>query len=212
MIRTIRTSWLVAGAIVAAGAISFGASANATSLPHANHNLKAAPSRTGKTTRTIRSSASRITSVTFSGSTSAPMITIVGHGLGSKPAVNPTYQPAGHGGCAIFGLGGTSTQFGYDYGTSLYIHDSSTSPVWGAGRYRQGVGELDCVGLVVRSFSSTRVVLSLGAAYPNFPNVSATYNLKPGDHYDIHVNGAIFSGRVRYASREDRRVSTSREA
>ena len=140
----------------------------------------------------------RITSVAISGTITAPVITIHGQRLGARPGRNPSYAPAGHGGCAVIAPTGNLARFGYDYGTAVYLHDSSSSPVWGAGRYRAGTGELDCVGVIITKFTSSTIVLSLGVAYPSYPGVRAKYNLKPGDSYSVHVNGLTFAGHIRY--------------
>lgn len=81
---------------------------------------------------------------------------------------------------------------------SLYIQDATSRPVWGAGRYRPTVNELDCVGVIVKKFTPSSVVFSLGAAYPKFPGVAATYILKPKDLYDVNINGVRYIGRVSY--------------
>jgi hypothetical protein len=138
----------------------------------------------------------KITSVTFTGNTSAPVITVHGQGLGTKPSPNPTYAPPGHPLCPTTPPTGNLGRYGLDYGTSLYLHDSGQSPPWTAGRYLPGQGELDCIGLIVTRFTPTTVAFRLGGAYPRYLGAPTSYHLVAGDSFYVVVNGARFSGRV----------------
>ena len=136
--------------------------------------------------------AAAISSVIFTGTTMAPTVTINGSGLGSMPAANPTYTPAGTQLCPLAPPAGNQ---GYDYGTSLYLYDSGRN--WAGGRYRPELSELDCVGLLVSKFSASQVVFQFGAAYAQYGQ-QHNYLLAEGDPYQIAVNGATFSGSVHY--------------
>lgn len=134
----------------------------------------------------------RITSVTFTGSPSNPVVTIVGSGLGTRPQPSPSYKPTPpHGNVAPYGCT-TTGNVGYDYGTRLWLADSAGSG-WSAGRYRPGIHELDCVGLLIVGYSPTKVVYRLGADYR-----AHGYRLNLGDHYEASVNGGVKRGTVRY--------------
>lgn len=140
-----------------------------------------------------------ISSVVITGSQAHPVITIKGSGFGSRPAPNPGYHPPAltHPLCPakpVLPL----ARYGWDYGTHLYLVDSSQHPGWSAGRYRPALGELDCIGLLISKYTPTEVVFRLGAAYPTIPGAPAHYALVTGDKYTVSVNGAQFSGVVRY--------------
>ena len=140
-----------------------------------------------------------ISSVVISGSPAHPVITIEGSGFGSRPALNPAYHPPAltHRLCPakpVLPL----ARYGWDYGTHLYLVDSSQHPVWAAGRYRPALGELDCIGLLISKYTPTKIVFRLGAAYPTIPGTPAHYALAAGDKFTVAVNGARYSGVVRY--------------
>jgi hypothetical protein len=133
-----------------------------------------------------------ISSVIFTGTTTAPTITINGSGFGTTPTPNPTYTPAGTQLCPLPPPTGDQ---GLDYGTSLYVFDVPRN--WAGGRYRPQLNELDCVGLLISKFTATQVVLQFGAAYAQYQQ-KYNYLLAEGDAYQIAVNGAMFSGTVHY--------------
>ena len=142
----------------------------------------------------------RITAVTFSGSQAHPVITIVGSGFGDRPSPDPGYHPPWptHRLCPVRPTKPLA-DYGFDYGAHLFLTDSTQHPGWAAGRYRPGIGELDCIGLLITQYTPTKIVYQLGAAYPNVPTAPAKYALAAGDSYVVGVNGATFSGRVRYS-------------
>ena len=140
--------------------------------------------------------AAKITSVAFKGSKVAPVIEISGHGFGSRPAPNPpkppvppyasTYLPGGSG-CTA-----NAAPVGLDYGTSLYYASRQLS----AGRYRPNlspVRELDCVGLVITTYTSTRIVVHVGTDYKKHH-----YTISEGDKFEFAVKTAHFHGVVHY--------------
>jgi hypothetical protein len=141
-----------------------------------------------------------ITSVTFTGSQAHPVITIVGSAFGSRPSPDPTYHPPSptHPLCDVKPVGKLS-RYGYDYGTHLFLQDSATTPAWSAGRYRPGLRELDCIGLIIKTYTPTKIVYQLGAGYPHIPNTTPTYALAPGDAYVVGVDGTQYTGTVQYS-------------
>ena len=138
----------------------------------------------------------RITTVSFTGSVANPTVTVVGSGLGSPPRPSPSFPPAPPKGAAPPYGCTTAGGVGYDYGTRLWLADPAQGRVWSAGRYRPALKELDCVGLVLRSYTATKVVYRLGADYRVH-----RYELAEGDPYQISVNGAVKRGIVHYTAR-----------
>jgi hypothetical protein len=110
-----------------------------------------------------------INSVSFTGTASAPTVTISGSNLGTEPTGSSA-------GCST-----TGDNFP---GASLTFNDSTGS--WGAGTGG------DCIGLVVSSYSSSQVVYQFGSGY----NVYGTAN--SGDAFNLTVQGATYSGTVAY--------------
>ena len=146
--------------------------------------------------------APKITSVTFHGSERDPVITVRGLRLGARPKPNPVYHPLGHPPLCPTHPTKPLAAYGLDFGGGgLFVDDRSQTPVWAAGRYRPQVSELDCIGLVVSSFSPTKAVFRLGAAYrePTSDRASHSYDLAEGDTVIVGVNGARFTVRVHYS-------------
>ena len=129
----------------------------------------------------------------FTGSSSDPTVTVNGTNLGQLPTANPDYTPEGHQLCPLPPAGSQ----GYDYGTNLYLYDPSRN--WAGGRYRPDLGELDCIGLLVQSFTPTKVVFKFGSAYAQYQKQD-NYLLAEGDPFEVAVNGAILRGTVHYTS------------
>jgi hypothetical protein len=144
------------------------------------------------------SEAARITSVTFTGRSKAPMVVIVGTGFGARPAFNPSYAPQTHQNCPKQ----NPALDGHDYGMSLGFQDmgasAGTTKVWAAGRYT-GAAELDCVGLIIKSWSNTKVVLRFGRQYdqPATSAAPSTYVLSSRDPFVVRVKSATFRGSAR---------------
>jgi hypothetical protein len=120
-------------------------------------------------------------------------VTVSGTDLGQLPAPNPDYTPEGHQLCPL----PPSGDQGYDYGTNLYLYDTARN--WAGGRYRPALGELDCIGLIVQSFTATKVVFKLGSAYAQYQKQD-NYLLAEGDGYEVAVNGAVSRGSVHYTA------------
>jgi hypothetical protein len=135
----------------------------------------------------------RIAAVTFSGGVSNPTIAVAGANLGQRPRPNPSYRPLGHPPLCPPQPTKPPAAYGFDFGTKLFVEDVGSNRTWSAGRYRPGIGELDCIGLVIVRFSATKVVFHLGAYYRE-----GHFRLAAGDSYRITVNGSTFRGHVRY--------------
>lgn len=118
---------------------------------------------------------------------------MTGTGLGQQPATNPDYTPEGHQLCPL----PPSGDQGYDYGTNLYLYDPARN--WAGGRYRPELGELDCIGLLVQSFTPDKIVFKFGSAYAQYQKQD-NYLLAEGDPYEMAVNGAVSKGTVHYTT------------
>lgn len=135
----------------------------------------------------------RILSVSFTGTVANPTLTIVGTGFGSRPRPSPPYKPTPPKGTTPpYGCTATGN-VGYDYGTSLWLADLVKAHVWSAGRYRPAINELDCVGLLIVSYTPTKAVFHLGVDYKVHH-----YQLTEGDPYQVAVSGAVKRGIVHY--------------
>ena len=118
---------------------------------------------------TFKTLGPKITSVTFTGTSANPTVTISGTNFGTEPA----------------GYAAGCTATGDNFGTSLYFDDLTHG--WAAG---QGG---DCIGLVVSTYSATQIVYQFGSFYADEPAVAA------GDAYKVAVLGKTFSGTVAYS-------------
>ena len=122
-----------------------------------------------------------ITSVAFSGPSGpgvgSPTITITGAEFGTTA---PISYPNNATSC------GQYTNNGSVFGEELYLANSNFS----AGR---GVPpNSTCVGIIVRSWTSTKIVLTFGAAYGSFDH----WYLNDGDPYAIHVKSLQYANTV----------------
>jgi hypothetical protein len=113
----------------------------------------------------------KITSITISGSTTAPTVTIIGTGLGSGPA----------GAIVSAGCGGSGSDYLLD---ELYL--SNTTNGWLAGLPG------DCVGLNVCSYTNTSVVFTFGDLYH-----TNGWVLSRRSHVIVGVAGATKAATVR---------------
>lgn len=136
---------------------------------------------------TVGTASAAISSVTFGGTPSSPVITITGTNLGTQPAPSPANAPDTYINQCTSGPTGND---GFDYGTSLYISDTTGPLHFNAGRYVASgpAAEFDCIGLVVTSFSQTQVTFTLGSYYGVYYNQKFAFN--PGDSTTVAVNGA----------------------
>jgi hypothetical protein len=123
-----------------------------------------------------------ITSVTFSGqagpNVASPTITLIGTHFGANP-------PAGTSDATT--SCGTYANNGNVYGSKLYFEDDN---FFEAG-FNNSLGAT-CIGIIVDSWSSTKVVLHFGNAYGGFDH----WYLSNGDGFAISVKTAIFGGAV----------------
>jgi hypothetical protein len=138
-----------------------------------------------------------ITRVTFSGSATSPVITVTGKALGAKPKPDPNLSPAKAGkkydsACDKQPLQGNGKD-GFDFGaTALGVGWGTTAPTgYSAGAYVAGE-YLDCIGLVITSYSPTKIVLHLGCQYALYSQLAA------GDRFLVQVDGVTKSGTVTY--------------
>jgi hypothetical protein len=139
-------------------------------------------------------SAAKITKVTFSGTSAAPVITVTGSGFGTRPAKDPEGSPAkASAGCRSQPLEGNRND-GSDYGPS------GLGLGWGTSRgsgYNAGVDVphkyLDCIGVEIRSYTSTKVVFSLGCQYVLYSPAKAHEN------FLVQVHGATKRGVISYS-------------
>jgi hypothetical protein len=157
--------------------------------------LKNKPPITATTTITFKgrpvTTTPTISSVTFGGSQQSPSIVIHGTNLGKQPPPNPNGSPANRPLCP----GAIDGNAGLDYGTSLYLDDTTAN--WAAGRYRPAANELDCIALIVTKFTPTEVDYRFGGFYAQvYPKLALT----TGDTVQVAVNGATKTVHVKYGA------------
>jgi hypothetical protein len=123
-----------------------------------------------------------ISSVSFSGTHSpgvaSPTITLTGSQFGATPPSGTSDNTTS---C------GPYTANGKVYGSKLYFLDDAN---FEAGFSNSGGA--DCVGIIVVSWTSTRVVLRFGNAYGTFDH----WYLTNGDGYALSVKNALWGGTV----------------
>jgi hypothetical protein len=123
-----------------------------------------------------------ISSVSFTGThgpgVASPTITITGSRFGTTAPAGTSDNTTG---C------GPYTANGEVYGSKLYFTDDAN---FEAG-FSNSSGA-DCVGVIVVSWSSTKVVLKFGNAYGTFDH----WYLTNGDGYALSVKSAIWGGTV----------------
>jgi len=138
-----------------------------------------------------------ISLIIFGGKPSNPTITVRGSDLDYEasqpiPPTNPPNSPANQTDCPVAIKGNP----GRDYGTRLYFVDRSAKPEWSAGRYRPGIHELDCIGIIVTHYTSGEVAFHFGGFFQQHH-----FRLNAGDYVGIVVNN-VGTGiiRVKYDS------------
>jgi hypothetical protein len=129
-----------------------------------------------------------ISSVTVSGSASHPVVTILGHYFGHRPTPRPRCRPGNFNQCGHFS--------GRDFGIKLYFVERSNTR-FSAGRFRPRLSELDAIGLVVTTYTSSKIVYHFGSGY-HHGHSRYGWQLKNGDHYSVTVDGAHHTGNVHY--------------
>ncbi len=121
-----------------------------------------------------------VTSVSFSGTSSDPVITINGSGFGKKmPAPNPSERPCGEDDVA---------SSGYDYGNRVVFWDTSNAALWQAGYPG------DCIGLILASYSTTQISFTLNDWYRDPLNNG--HLLANGDQFSVRIKGVPLTGTV----------------
>ncbi|MGH9131023.1 MAG: hypothetical protein ACRDWV_04980 [Acidimicrobiales bacterium] len=145
------------------------------------------------TTTTAAKSSASITSATVTGTVAAPVITVAGTGFGSEPSPGPV--PQGQQGCPSAPASGDGNLFN---GMTLFFSNTHAKTGsfknWNAGQYTPGSnGQFDCVGLIISSWSPTKVVFGFGNLYnKNLP--MNYYVLSNGDTFKLYVRGASSTG------------------
>jgi hypothetical protein len=133
----------------------------------------------------------KITSVAFGGSATAPTLTIRGSGFGSEPSASPSGPPYHYlPGCTSQAPIGNKND-GHDYGAqALWVgwnHVQAGAYVKGAGGY------LDCVGLIIKKYSTTEIVVTPGCQYPYYAK------LTNGTSVTVTVSDHRFTTKVSYS-------------
>ena len=119
-------------------------------------------------------------------------MTVTGRGL-VVPRPNPAGSPSNQPLCPRVIHGNA----GRNYGQALYLTAFSDDKlIFSAGRYRPSRNELDCIGLIVLSHTSSKIRFTLGAAYrqPDFGYQA----IENGTLVEVVVGGAAYGLVVRY--------------
>jgi hypothetical protein len=128
-------------------------------------------------------SAAAVKSVSFSGSSAKPRITVTGTGFGAKPP--KSYSDASNS-CGNYGV-----KNGDRYGPGgLWFLDRTRT--WQAGRGTASRG--NCIGLVVTHWSPTKVVFHFGVAY----GTTGQWVLNSGDRYILQLKGSKHHGKAAF--------------
>jgi hypothetical protein len=142
--------------------------------------LATAPAVTASTARAVVRPS--ISTISFSGThgpgVASPTVTINGTHFG---AAAPPGTPNGVTSC------GTYTANGDVYGSKLYF---TANAHFEAGYSNSS--SADCIGIIVVSWSATKVVLKFGNSYGSFDH----WYLTNGDGYAISVKTALWGGTV----------------
>ena len=126
-------------------------------------------------------SAATITSVAIDGLASAPTFVIQGRGLGSLPPA--VASPITSAACRKEHAPGDQ---GGNYGSKLYFIDITSKFSGGLSGPYEGVAHVvDCVGLILTSYTSSQAIFKLGSDYRKHP-----YAVRVGDRITIVVNRA----------------------
>ena len=115
-----------------------------------------------------------ISSVTLSGSPAAPTVTVSGTGFGSEADLGTATAPF---------VCGSAT--GLNYGNNFNFSDGTDLP---EGSWQGGQGPDDCVGVLISSYSNTRITYTFGSGYSGFAGV------RTGDGFSMTVLGTTFYG------------------
>lgn len=140
------------------------------------------------------SAASKIETVSFTGSAASPTVTVTGS-FGTKPKSKKD---------PCVGAPGYETgKAGFDYGkqfasNSLWFMDTSLpGQEWLAGASATESGGpyhgASCIGIVVEDWTASTIVFHFGSVYHN-----PFYELEPGNHFVLHAPGTYYGGIVSY--------------
>ncbi|MGH9128179.1 MAG: hypothetical protein ACRDY2_04240 [Acidimicrobiales bacterium] len=140
-------------------------------------------------TNSLPKTSAHVSSVTLTGTIAKPLITVAGSGFGARPAPYPATAPQGQSGCPP----APTTGDGYLYANNLLFKDPNTNTGFIAGE--DAGGQFDCVGIVIDSWSPTRVVFGLGNLYDKHIPQNY-YVLSHGDPFSVYVKGAAGTGMV----------------
>ncbi len=122
----------------------------------------------------------KITKVSFAGDTAKPVVTITGHRFGSKPAAFSDNSTS----C------GQYTKNGADFGPSNLWFEDVGNFLAGQGTPPNG----SCIGIRLKSWSSTKVVMRFGSAYDSFDH----WFITAGDSFVLSLKGVQASGVVSF--------------
>jgi hypothetical protein len=111
-----------------------------------------------------------ITALKVTGKAASPVVTVTGKGFGSPPSPDPSTPVS-----CVPG----DTSYTYPAG-QLQFSDNTKG--WTAGETG------DCIGVIVKAWTPTKVTFTFGADYPSFPKVTA------GDGISIDLKGTTFTG------------------
>jgi hypothetical protein len=143
----------------------------------------AAPVAAALTTPAPTTTTPTISAVRFTGDTASPTVTVLGSGFGAHPPAGVSDNSTS---C------GDYTDNGKDYGTSnLWFVDDNNFAA-GYGTPPNGT----CIGIVVQSWCTHRVVFTFGNAYNSFDH----WYLTAGDQYTVTVENDSYSGTVSFGS------------
>ena len=132
-----------------------------------------------------------ITSVALAGSQAKPLFVIRGKNFGALPGAGQV--PSASAACRAQKAPGNQ---GVNFGNKLYFVDDSNKFSAGlSGPYKTVADVVDCVGLIIKSFSASKVEYALGSDYTKHP-----YSVKSGDQVTFVVSGATATVRVRYGT------------
>jgi hypothetical protein len=148
---------------------------------------------------TSHTSATSVQALTVSGTPARPVFTLNGSGL-SMPQPNPTTSPSNKPPLCPLVISGNA---GLNYGTQFYLLAWTAGPadnnsfMYAAGRYRPSLSELDCIGLIVLSRTTKKVVFTLGHAYQQYYRTKPRL-LRNRDVIEVVLKGAAIATVVHY--------------
>jgi hypothetical protein len=138
-------------------------------------------------------SASRVSSVTFSGTEGqpGPTVTVTGTGF---PAKAPKGSSAATDSCGDYGPG-NGDWFGKITSKKSLVFIDDTNEWW-AGEGTPNGG--NCIGIVLESWSPTQVVFKFGVAYGSFASEFGPWMANAGDHFVLKIANYWYGGTVGY--------------